>query len=72
MIRTFPEASLVIVTVDRTVFIDAPVPLAVLLVYEACLDIVPAAGSYVEILLRSEVLPQIYVTNYFLALLPLL
>ena len=70
MIRTFPEASLVIVTVDRTVFIDAPVPLAVLLVYEACLDIVSAAGSDIEILLRSEVLPQIYVTNYVLALHP--
>lgn len=63
MIRTFPETGFIVRVVDGAILVDAPMPLAVLLVHKACLGVVPAACGYFEVFRRAEMLPEIYVSD---------
>ena len=63
VVRTFPEASFVVVVVDRAILVDAPVPLTILVVNKMGLDIIPATLSNGKVVVDAEVLPKVNVTN---------
>ena len=44
VVRTFPEASLVVCSIQRTIRMPAPMPLTVLPIDKLCLDIFPTTG----------------------------
>ena len=70
MVRTFPETSLIILLVHRTIFQDSPVPLTVLGIQQMLGYIVPAGDGYKEILFGTEILIEIDMSNDVLALHP--
>ena len=57
VIRTLPESSLVVLSVDGAVGVYRPVPLAVLVVNEVGLDVVPATFGNGKIGSCTKVLP---------------
>ncbi len=70
VIRTFPEASLIIFLIHRTIFQDSPVPLTVLSIQEMLCHIVPATYGHFEILIGTEILIEIDMTDDILTLYP--
>lgn len=72
VIRALPEARLIIFLIHRTIFEDSPMPLTVLLIHQMLCHIVPATNGHVEILIRTEILIEIDMTDDILALYPAL
>ena len=70
VVRTFPESSLVIAAVYAAVGQEAPVPFAVLVVYQFRLDELPASGGGVESFRVAEVLVEVDVPHYVFRLYP--
>ena len=70
VVRTFPESSLVIAAVYGAVGQEAPVPFAVLVVYQFRLDELPAADGGVESFRVAEVLVEVDVPHYVFRLYP--
>ena len=70
MVRTFPETSLIILLVHRTIFQYSPVPLTVLGVQEMLGYIVPAGDGNQKILFGAEILVEDDMADDVLALHP--
>ena len=70
MIRTLPEASLIVDEVQRTVRMAAPVPFAILPVDQLVLDILPTANSPLVGFLIAEMLPDVEPSHDILRLHP--
>ena len=70
VVRALPEAGLVVAAVHRAVGHQAPVPLAVLAVYQAVLYELPALDSRVEGRLVAEMLVKVDVPHHVLGLNP--
>ena len=70
VIRALPEARLIIFLIHRTIFEDSPVPLSVLQIQEMLCHIVPATNGHFEILIRTEILIEIDMSDDILALYP--
>ena len=59
MVRAFPEACVVILAVDVTLWVTAPVPFAKVVVDEIILNILPTAVSLLKGILITEVLVDV-------------
>ena len=70
VIRALPEARLIIFLIHRTIFEDSPVPLSVLQIQKMLCHLVPATNGYFEILIRTEILIEIDMTDDILTLYP--
>ena len=57
MIWTFPESSLVILSVDGTIGTDTPEPFPVIFVNKIFLDVFPASKGFLKCFLVSKMLP---------------
>ena len=57
VVRTFPEAGLVVLAVDASVLADAPEPFSFLPVDEVSFDELPACQSLFQSFLTAEMIP---------------
>ena len=70
VIRTFPETSLIIYSINCAIFEDSPVPLTVSGIHQILCHIIPALDGNQQILLGTEILVQIDMTDDVLSLHP--
>jgi hypothetical protein len=59
MIGTFPETGVVVIEVNATIIVDAPVPFAMRVVDKMVLDVLPASQGFVKRDLVVEVLIEV-------------
>ena len=70
MIGTFPETGVVVIEVNATIIVDAPVPFAMRVVDKMVLDVLPASQGFVKRDLVVEVLIEVEEPYYSLGLHP--
>ena len=70
MIRAFPKSGLVILSIHRAVGTHAPMPFAVLLIYQMLLDEIPAMKSLAQCHFIFKMLVKINVSHHILCLHP--
>ena len=70
MVRAFPKACMVILTVDVALCVTTPIPFAEFVVYEIIFDILPTAESLLKGILITEVLGNVIETDNSLSMYP--